>query len=242
MLKNQFLRLRASKAWYAMIHPKCWRPLCLSVVPSIEHHDIIASLCIDMLIDVGANRGQFSLMTRLIHPTVPIHGFEPLVSEIGVYRQVFERHLNVTSHEIALGEKSGIAVIHLSQRADSSSLLPIGELQAQIFPNTHEIGTLKVKVSTLDQLDGVWKSARNALLKIDVQGFELSVLKGSRKALKNCAYVYAECSEVPLYQGQALFPDVAVFLGAEGFKPIRRVNEQFVHGKLIQADHLFARV
>jgi FkbM family methyltransferase len=233
--------LRIRKVLFALTHPASWPALKLRVAPSVEHRDVIRSLDMDLLIDAGANRGQFSLMTRLEHPTIPIHGFEPLPSEGKVYQQVFFRDSKVTLHEMALGETSGTAEIHLSRRADSSSLLPIGDMQSKLFPSTDEIGTLTVRVATLDELQDVWSSARKALLKLDVQGFELSVLKGARQALKNCAFVYAECSEIPLYTGQALFPEVAAFLAGEGFKPVRRANEQWVDGKLIQADHLFAR-
>ncbi len=238
---TELFRLRLAKAWFAATHPGCWKALSLRVAPSIEHREVIASLRMDRLIDAGANRGQFSLMTRMEHPTIPIHGFEPLPSEGSVYRTVFAGDSNVTLHEMALGESAGLAEIHLSRRADSSSLLPIGEMQSKLFPSTDEIGTLQVRVATLDELQDVWGPARKALLKLDVQGFELSVLKGAKKALKNCAFVYAECSEIPLYTGQALFPEVAAFLAAEGFKPVRRANEQFAEGRLVQADHLFAR-
>jgi FkbM family methyltransferase len=238
---TSLLCLRASKLLFSLTHAGCWRALSLRVAPSIEHREVIASLRIDRLIDAGANRGQFSLMTRLEHPTIPIHGFEPLLSEGEVYRQVFSGDSEVTLHDMALGEKPGTAEIHLSRRADSSSLLPIGDMQSKLFPSTDEVGTLKVRVATLDELQDVWGSARKALLKLDVQGFELSVLRGAKMALKNCAYVYAECSDVPLYTGQALYPEVAGFLKGEGFLPTRRANEQIVDGKLIQADYLFTR-
>lgn len=234
--------LRVSKLWFSLTHPQCWGALLLRVAPSIEHRDVVASLSIDQVIDVGANKGQFSLLARLLHPTVPIHGFEPLPSEGGVYRRIFHRDPNVVLHELALGESCGIAEIHLSRRADSSSMLPIGELQSTFFPKTDEIGTLEVRVGTLDEFESIWSSAQRALLKLDVQGFELSVLKGARQALKHCAFVYVECSEVALYSGQPLFPEVSEFLAAEGFKPVMRANEQWLDGKLIQADHLFARI
>jgi FkbM family methyltransferase len=238
---SSILRLRVSKLIFSLSHAGCWKALSLRVAPSVEHRDVLASLSIDCLIDAGANRGQFSLMTRLEHPTIPIHGFEPLPSEGKVYQQVFAGDSKVTLHAMALGETAGTADIHLSRRADSSSLLPIGKMQSKIFARTEEIGTLKVPVARLDDLRDVWGPARNALLKLDVQGFELSVLKGAKRALKHCAFVYAECSEVPLYTGQALFPEVESFLAREGFLPIRRTNEQIIGGQLIQADHLFQK-
>lgn len=238
---SNLLRLRIAKAWFAATHPKCWRALSMRVAPSIEHQEVLRSLKIDRLIDVGGNRGQFSLMARLEHPKLPIDAFEPLPGEAAIYKKVFSDDPNSTLHEMALGETAGTAELHLSRRADSSSLLPIGELQSKLFPSTDEVGTLKVRVETLDNLEAVWGSARNALLKLDVQGFELSVLKGARRALRNCAFVYAECSEIPLYTGQALFPEVASFLADQGFAPLRRANEQLADGNLVQADHLFAR-
>ena len=233
--------LSLRKLLFSLSHPSCWQALAHRVAPTIEHRELVRSLDIDLLIDVGANRGQFSLITRLEHPTLPIHAFEPLPSEAAIYRKVFSRSGMVTLHEIALGDKTGKANIHLSRRADSSSLLPIGQLQTNHFPSTEEVGTLEINVGVLDELQEVWRRSQKALLKLDVQGFELNVLKGAQQALKHCAYVYAECSEVPLYTGQALYPEVLAFLSAREFSPVRRVNEQFVDGKLVQADYLFHR-
>jgi hypothetical protein len=64
-------------------------------------------------------------------------------------------------------------------------------------------------------------------------------LKGAIETLKNCAFVYVECSETELYVGQALFRDVADFLEQQGFKQQSRYNEIIADGKLIQADYLF---
>jgi FkbM family methyltransferase len=234
--------LRLAKLCYIGTHPKCWKPGILGVAPSIEHQKVIREIDADVFIDVGANKGQFSLMTRLTWPTVKIYAFEPLSSEAAVFKKVFANDQYTQPFEMALGEFCGTAEIHVSQKADSSSLLPIGELQGKLFPSTIEIGTRSISVATLDSRVEVWQGARRACLKIDVQGFELSVLKGARNALRHCAFVYAECSEVPLYTGQALFSEVKEFLLAEGFKSVRRANEQFVDGRLIQADHLFSRI
>lgn len=238
---SNLFQLRVSKMIYSAMHPKCWKALLNRVAPSIEHREILQTLEPECLLDVGANRGQFSLMTRLVHSTIPIHAFEPLPSEGAVYQNIFKSHPKITLHSIALGEKEGTAEIHVSHRADSSSLLPIGELQSKLFPSTYEVGMVQVRVGVLDKMPEIWRSYRRCLLKLDVQGFELAVLRGSREALKHCAYVYAECSDVPLYTGQALYPEVAGFLKGEGFLPTRRANEQIVDGRLIQADYLFTK-
>jgi len=235
------LKLRISKLCFCLAHPSCWAGLIRGVAPSVEHQDVLLDIDADLLIDVGANRGQFSLMARTIHPELTIHAFEPLPSEAIVYRRLIGSKTGVNLHEFALGETEGSAELHVSARADSSSLLSIGELQTRLFPSTSEVGRCTVWVKPLDTLSEYWMGASRAFLKLDVQGFELSVLRGARNALRHCAYVYVECSHVPLYSGQALFHDVKTYLAENGFDVNSRHNEQWMDGQLIQADYLFSR-
>lgn len=235
------LALKLRKAAFAAVRPSCWRAFSLRVVPASEHAPALRDLECDRILDVGANRGQFSMIARILHPGVPIEAFEPQPGEAAVYRLILGTDPQVTLHELALGDQVGEADLHISRRRDSSSLLPIGELQAKLFPSTEEVGTHRVKVVRLDSFAPAWQSSRRMLLKLDVQGFELGVLRGSTEILKQCAYVYAECSEIALYTGQALFPEVKSFLIAHGFRHVRSLNEQHADGRLVQADHLFAR-
>lgn len=230
------------KVAFAAVRPRCWHAITLRVAPAIEHYQLLSSLEFDLLIDVGANRGQFSLLSRVVAPAAPIRAFEPIPAEAERYRRVNCRHgRDVSLMQVALGDEHGVAELHLSGRADSSSMLPIGELQSSLFPGTEEVGILRVPITPLDALPEVWQGASRALLKLDVQGFEMSVLRGARAALRHCQYVYAECSHVPLYVGQALFPEVDVFLRNEGFAVAKEENRQFDGGKLIQADYLFEK-
>lgn len=211
------------------------------VFPTIENREIIARLDCDLFLDVGANRGQFSLLCQCLHPKIPIVAFEPIPSEAAVYRQLFLDNGLVTLKETALGEQCDQVMIRLSRRLDSSSLLKIGDWQMNVFPATEEVGTLQVKLETLDSYESLWKNYHKALLKIDVQGYELSVLRGAGAALSHCSYVYCECSEVPLYEGQALSGEVANFLSKHGFRLEYQANQQFHKGQLIQSDCLFVR-
>ena len=239
-MASRFFR-KLGKLLFAAAHPQCWRALANRVAPAVEHRKLLASLAPDLLLDVGANRGQFSLVVRATHPRVPIHAFEPQPGEAAIYRKLFASRPGVLLHELALGDQLGEADLHISRRKDSSSLLPIGDLQAKLFPSTEDVGTHRVQVVTLDSLKAHWATAKRILLKLDVQGFELGVLRGAPETLRQCAHVYAECSEVPLYTGQALYPEVAAFLAVHGFRPLQRINEQFDGDRLIQADHLFGR-
>lgn len=232
---------RIKKLASSICRPTCWHALRFGVAPTIEHIPLLKTLDVDAIIDVGANRGQFSLACQLAKPGIRVVAFEPIPSEASTFRNVHASNKNIVLIQSALGETSGDATLHLSNRADSSSLLPIGKQQTDLFPSTGEVGIITVPVQRLDGLAEYWSGRKNQLLKIDVQGFELSVLRGAVETLKHCRYVYAECSEVALYEGQALRSEVSEFLQSQGFLKHSRYNPQFARGELVQADYLYQR-
>jgi FkbM family methyltransferase len=233
--------LRIKKLATSMVHPVCWRPLTLGVAPSVEHLGILRGIKPGGILDVGANRGQFSLACRIAYPQLKVLAFEPIPEEASILCKVHGNADNIELVEAALGEERGQHTLHLSRSSDSSSLLPIGDRQVEVASQTDEVGTIVVDVAMLDDFVDRWGEKQDLLLKIDVQGFELSVLRGATKMLERCAYVYVECSEVELYVGQALRTEVEAFLMEHGFRSSTRHNEQWLAGELIQADYLFVR-
>lgn len=240
-MNTSLLKLRLSKLAASLTRPSCWRALSQGVAPAIEHLPVLKTLSVDGVIDVGANRGQFSLACRIAIPKVPVLAFEPIPSEAGIYKAIHGKTPDVELVQCALGETFSESEFHLSHSLDSSSLLPIGKRQREMFPETAESGTIKVDVRTLDHFLPNMGGRSKQLLKIDVQGFELGVLKGAVKTLANCRYVYAECSEVQLYEGQALRPAVTEFLAGFGFQESGSFNHQYDRSELIQADYLYSR-
>jgi FkbM family methyltransferase len=105
-------------------------------------------------------------------------------------------------HEAAIGPESGKMTIHVSQRDDSSSLLPITALQERLFPGTAEADTRVVQVGPLEEIVLPDEIVPPALLKLDVQGYELEALKGCEDLLERCRHVYAECSFVECTLGR----------------------------------------
>jgi FkbM family methyltransferase len=213
------------------------------VAPAIEHTSILRHLPFDFVVDVGASRGQFSLVCRRINPAARIVGFEPLAEPARVYRALFAGDHEVRLCETALGGASGRVIMHISARDDSSSLLPIAQAQSDNYPGSGEVGTREVAVSTLKEAISDQEMGRHSLLKIDVQGYELEVLRSADMLLSRFQWVYVECSYVPLYEGQPLANDVTDFLEARGFTLSGRYNVSCIKGtgQPLQADLLFQR-
>jgi hypothetical protein len=130
--------------------------------------------------------------------------------------------------------------MHVAAEDDSSSLLPIGERQKSEF-GTREISQRQVAVGTLEEYLSPTLPGR-VLLKIDVQGCELDVLVGAGDALSLVDEVFAECSFVPLYEGQALADEVICYLRARGFSLVGVFGlTRSSDGECLQADLLFRR-
>lgn len=141
-----------------------------------------------------------------------------------------------------MGPESGTAQIHLSARDDSSSLLPITARQNALFPGTAEAGTATIRVARLADALPAADIEAPALLKLDVQGFELQALAGCEDLLDRFAWVYVECSFVELYAGQAFADAVIAWLREREFV-LRGVYHMAYDGdgRAVQADFLFAR-
>lgn len=218
------------------------RALRFGVGAAVEHEPVMAGLSPATVVDVGAHVGQFSLLISALHPGARIVAFEPMPEAAATWRRLFDGNGHAVLHTVAIGARTGSATLHVSARTDSSSLLPIGDGQRSAFPGTGEAGTMQVEVTPLGAFLSAGDIVRPALLKIDVQGYELEVLRGAESLLDRFDHVYVEASFVPLYDGQPLFDEIEAFLAARGFREQGRYNLSLDgDGRPVQADFLFAR-
>jgi FkbM family methyltransferase len=238
------LTKRARKLAYIMA-VAAWRTALSRhrVAAGVEHARVLRNLGpVHTVVDIGANRGQFALAARHCFPGARIISFEPLSGPAALYRLVFGRDDHAMLVEAAVGPQSGDAQIHLSARDDSSSLLPITARQDEMFPGTAEAGTERIRVVRVADVLPAQEVAVPALLKLDVQGFELQALEGSEDVLARFDWVYAECSFVELYGGQALADEVIAWLRERGFRLMGIFNMSYDRlGHAIQADFLFRK-
>lgn len=220
-----------------------FKALRFGVAASVEHSAVLRILNCKTVIDLGANKGQFALASRYYFPEAKIFSFEPLLSPAEVFRSVFKGDSAVVLHSVAIGPKSGNSVMHVSACDDSSSLLPISSLQEEIFPGTGEVNTVEVVMAPLDSFLGASSIDEPALLKLDVQGFELEALQGCETLLSCFEWIYCECSFVELYSGQRLASDVMEWLFVRGFYITGMYNPSYDRdGQAVQADFLFRRI
>jgi FkbM family methyltransferase len=219
------------------------RGLLHGVAASVEHFEVMRGIAPATLIDVGANVGQFSLLIRTLHPGARIYAFEPLSRPAMKFENLFRGDTQTTLRRCAIGPQTvDGTVMYVSREDDSSSLLPVSDEQVRFAAGAETVGTESVTVSRLDEILHASEIARPALLKLDVQGYELAALQGCGQLLDVVDFVYAEVSFITLYHGQALADEVVRLLFAQGFSLAAVNNPAFDGaGRCMQADFLFSR-
>jgi len=138
-----------------------------------------------LAVDVGANIGFFTLaLADAVGPHGHVLAFEPEAVNLQILKRVLHRRgcQNVTVIGSALGEYDGMAVLHLN---------PHHPADHRIYSAVGLTGTQRISLQSLDQyLDRSGERRPLSVVKIDVQGAELLVLRGMQGALTRHAQAY----------------------------------------------------
>jgi FkbM family methyltransferase len=200
---------------------------------------------IDLVLDIGANAGQFGSELRRLGYRGAIVSFEPLSEAFRRLEAVARGDVGWNVKNLALGATSGTHTIHQAANSESSSLLQMLPLHSDAAPYSRYTGEESVLVEPLDAMfDDVCMGARKVYMKIDTQGYESQVLMGAARSLGRVDMIQIEMSLAPLYEGQALFGDLYAELTGRGFALVG-LESNFVDprtGHLLQVDGIFHRV
>ena len=217
----------------------------LRIQPSSEtrlaatRNSILQKLAISLVIDVGANRGQWSSRIRSDGYRGEIWSFEPTDAFLELKKNV-NNDQNWKIFNLALADKAGESEMFLSSNQGlSSSLLEPTGFRSQ-HPTISFSETRKVNVSTLDSKIEV--SSPPFYLKIDTQGSESLVLEGASKSLSKCLAVEFESALIPLYRNESLHYELARKLFYLGFTPAQVVITHWDSNlKSVSMDSIFIR-
>jgi FkbM family methyltransferase len=195
------------------------------------------------VLDVGANVGSFTKMISVILDNINIYAFEPLPDCYTTLIKNTEHLENVTCLNCALGDTNSEGSIYHNEFSPSSSLLKMKELHKEIFPQTKNAINENIRIRELDSFDNEINWTRKILLKIDVQGFEMNVLKGADSSLKKIDIIIVEILFVELYENQTRFDDIYKFLYERNFSYKGNFNQvaDTKTGRIIYADAIFIK-
>lgn len=188
------------------------------------------------ILDIGAANGKTALKFHLAFPNLPVTMFEPLSSNRKVLEKIANAHDSINLITKAVGSQQEESEIFITDRITSSSIL---QPESDYFKD-NDFTKETIQVTTLDH--ELRDHKENFVMKIDVQGYELEVLKGGVNALKQCYLVVVEVSNHDNYENGAKYYEVDEFLRDQGFK-LHDISYGFKkNSKLMEWDALYTKV
>lgn len=206
---------------------------------------MLAAHRVDVVVDVGANVGQFALALRHAGFRGRIVSFEPLPSAHDRLREASRRDpLWDVAPAMALGDQNGEVDLNIAGNSVSSSVLGMLDAHALAAPDSRYASAVRVPLRRLDDVvDGHLRPDATVFLKVDTQGYEDQVLSGAPRLLGRAVGVQLELSLVPLYAGQRLYDEMLARMSALGLS-LWSVASGFVdprNGRMLQVDATFFR-
>ena len=213
------------KKIYNLCKSKIWLKGMLSgIYATIELKELIKGIKTpETIIDIGSNKGQFILLIEKIYPNKNIYSFEPIKEMINKQKKFFAYKNNIIFHNVALGSSTTFKEFLITTRMDSSSFLKIVSDKNK-SKNYDIVENRNIQINTLDNLLINEKISHPVLIKIDVQGYELEVLRGANNLLKKTDYLLLEVSKNEMYQNQPIEKVIVEYLKNLNFDILKSNN------------------
>jgi FkbM family methyltransferase len=198
---------------------------------------------VDLILDIGANKGQFGQSIFSSGYGGKILSFEPVSF---VYKTLLDNSKAVPNwlvyERCCIGDQEGENTINVSNLVGNSSVLDMKSTQFNV-KQSHYVSKEIVKQITLETLnnDSTIKEAKNVFLKMDIQGFEHFVLSNLHKANYNIVGFYIELSLVKLYDNQEDYLYICNFLKQFDYDLIFVEPESIRSGRMIQFNGVFLK-
>ena len=171
---------------------------------SLRTKTILEDYAVNLVLDVGANEGQFALNLRNLGYEGKIMSFEPLSTVFQILSRRAVKDPNWNTYNLALGKQSGKQKIQVSDSSVFSSFLKSNSWCEQRF-GKESVGS-KEETVTIRRLEEVLNETIESLdearifLKMDTQGYDLEVFAGLGHLLKTVVALQSEVSVIPIYE------------------------------------------
>ena len=219
---------RLAEAWYSY---------------RVQLQGILRRFGIDLVIDVGANEGQFAKSLRKFY-SGDIVSFEPVSAPFTALQQAAASDPRWTVYNLAIGNENAAQTIHVSQDTVFSSLLASNDYCADRF-GPQALGTRdeSISVRRLDELlDGLQpRKDRRIFLKMDTQGYDVNVFRGLGDKLPRVLAMQSEVSLIPIYDDMPRWTESLEIYERAGFGVVGLYPVTRDQGCIIEYDCLLQR-
>jgi FkbM family methyltransferase len=194
------------------------------------------------ILDVGANLGQWTREAAWIFPQAQFVLIEANAKHVAALEQTAKDLAGRVSFEIRLlGPEHRDAATFYTVDVDNQQWSAGSSVLPELTTYPRQATTLPM--DTLDSVLGSYSCASPILLKLDVQGFELEVLKGGRRTLNSAEVIVIEAPVLPYNDGAPLIDGVIAFMKSSGFAvyDICGQRRRETDGVLFHVDLIFTK-
>jgi FkbM family methyltransferase len=197
---------------------------------------------IKVFFDIGAHEGNLTREINKEFLNASIYAFEPFPSSYEKLSRLAESSPNIKAFPVALSSSSGTTDFFVNNSSETNSLFPSKKVDTAIDALTCSIDKITIDTLTLNEFCASHNIDRIDLVKLDTQGSELEVLKGSESLLRtqSISAIYCEVEFIEIYEKQPLFNEVFRYLSMHGYTLYNFYNLNSLEtGQLAWADALF---
>ena len=192
--------------------------------------------------DVGASVGDFSAELNKHFPGFDIYAFEPQPDAFDLLQKKYGNLCKPFT--IAFSDGQGEQEFFITKNTYSSSLIKPVETNTGLDDLFEVKKSITVKTDTIDNFCSVHKIPDIKLLKLDIQGAELSALTGAKNMLQKglIDVIYTEVEFIRFYENQPLYHDIAAYLDKFDYKLYNIYNIVYAkHAAMLWGDAIFLK-
>lgn len=210
---------------------------CYTTIQQLQKHHHTIHFC-----DIGAHKGNWSKVLAAYEPSLKsIVLIEPQKKYQAVLSKLNFKQIKTQVIQKGLGEFE--STLTLKGGSASASFLDFDETHSEIYTGEFQEESETVEVTTLDKLYEKNDFPAPDVIKIDVQGFELQVLRGGEKTISKARFLILELSTIEFYKKQDTIGDILNYLSDKGFALIEigyiwRIDYD-INKKILQFDGIF---
>lgn len=189
---------------------------------------------ISSLLDIGANVGNFSHIVKSYFPNMEI-----LMIEANPFCDAMLRRTGFPYEIVCLSDEKKKVKFYLEDKN------MIGTGASYYLEKTQYYSMKNHTIVDTETLDNLIKTKYNdklyEFIKMDTQGSEIDIMKGGKEVVGKAHHILLETSLIEYNENAPLQADYFSFMNTIGFRPVKKVEEHYSEGKLIQEDWIFSR-
>ena len=202
----------------------------------------LSKLDIEKIIDIGAHKGEFLENMLKIEKVNSFYAFEPQKNIFKSLNEKFSDNQKVTLFNYAMDKEISHKKLKINKLSMTSSLAEINEKSLYLkiknfltFSKSNFEDEYEIQTNTVDKtFENI--SLKKALLKIDVEGFEMNVIEGSQLKLKEIPFILLE-NQFGNHYKKNNFEDIVNILSKQNFE----IYKKFTFPTLHYQDILFKK-